>query len=144
MHRAPSKSSPGFTLLELIVVLAILGTLATIVTVKVIPMIGEGYRTKVRADLMAIVTAANTLYALEGRYRESSEELVDPRSSDGRKLPGLDDYPIDPWGGEYAYELTDDGPVVRCLGKDGREGGEGDDADTVWPSNRRRAPGQEG
>lgn len=48
-------------------------------------------------------------------------------------MPGIDGEPRDPWGREYLYELGEDGPVVRCLGKDGREGGEGEDADRTYP-----------
>ena len=39
--------------------------------------------------------------------------------------------PLDPWGKEFVYELSDDGEFVSVLslGKDGKEGGEGENTD---------------
>ncbi len=37
--------------------------------------------------------------------------------------------PLDPWGGEYLYAVEDGRVIIRSLGADGREGGDGADAD---------------
>ncbi len=39
--------------------------------------------------------------------------------------------PVDPWGRPYVLRMGGDTLEVVCLGADGREGGEGPDADMV-------------
>ena len=126
------RQTDGFTLLELIVVITIIGLLGTLVVTKVVPILFKANRTKVETDLRAIVEAAKQLYATTGSFPEALEDMVNPEE-DGQELPGLEEYPKDPWGNEYRYELRDGKPVAYCYGKDDQEGGEGDDADLQYP-----------
>lgn len=135
-HGARSRSRHAFTLLELIVVITIIGILGTIVTIKVLPTIAVARGAKTQADLKQIVSIARQIYVVTGSWPESIADMVNPRSATGASLPGLDEAPKDAWSREYLYELHDDGPIVRCLGRDGAEGGEGEDADFAWPPRK--------
>jgi hypothetical protein len=81
---------------------------------------------KVPTDVLTFHVAAEQ-FALsnDGRWPESMEELV--RSRHYRAAP-----PLDPWGRRYRLEPSiapGDPPRIFTLGRDGRPGGSGDDAD---------------
>ena len=124
MTAQPVRRPSGFTLLELIVVIAIIGTLSAIVTMKMVDVPDRARVTAATAEMDCIVRAAKMERIETGRWPESIRELVE--------LDRLEEYPKDPWGGEYLYEL-DDGVVVTCYGADGEVGGSGYDADLVRP-----------
>jgi hypothetical protein len=94
----------------------------------------EANRAKVKHDLTSIFYAAQQGYATTGAYPESIEDLINPVDDNGNALPGLDDYPKDPWGNDYVYEMVDGHPVASCLGRDNAAGGEGEDADVQYPA----------
>jgi general secretion pathway protein G len=128
----------GFTLLELIVVITIIGILGTLVVVKVSTLPAKARVTKIKHDLKAIVHAAELFQASTGRLPESLEELKSGKSASGSA--GEEDSGLslgqtkDPWNNEYIYEMTPDGKVrARCLGKDGAEGGDGENKDYEEP-----------
>jgi general secretion pathway protein G len=128
----------GFTLLELIVVITIIGILSTIVAVSTQYLPDRARWTKAEADMDTILTAAKVIHTTTGRYPQSIEEMVDARDDSGQDIGGIDDtVPIDPWQHPYDYEIVNDRPQVRCFGKDGVPGGEGNAADRVKPAPSR-------
>lgn len=84
-----------------------------------------------RLDLLSIRNAVKLFHARTGRY-PSTEEGLKPVVD----LHLLERMPLDPWGREYGYALEETGPRVWSLGKDGRSGGDGDDADLFHPLPR--------
>ena len=143
--RAPDKTrrrrarEAGFTLVEMMVVIVILGLLATVVAINVLPSQDKAMKEKARADVAVLEQA------LEG-YR--LDTFVFPRTEDGRtalvtppaSLAQPDRYreggyvrrlPKDPWGNDYQYRSPGQHGVIDVFsfGADGREGGEGKDAD---------------
>ena len=80
-----------------------------------------------------ILRAADIFHTTTGRYPGSVREMVDAKDKDGQPINSLERFPLDPWGREYRYEILDGSPRVTCLGKDGVEGGEGEDEDHVRP-----------
>ncbi|QMW24616.1 type II secretion system major pseudopilin GspG [Sandaracinobacteroides saxicola] len=128
---AADRRANGFTLTELLVVLAIIGLLTTIVVLNVLPMQDRAAGTKARADVAAIEQALE-LYRLDmGRYPTMEEGLValtKPTPASGALLKTL---PDDPWQRPYQYRQPGiHGPVdVFSLGSDGAEGGEQTAAD---------------
>ena len=134
MRHTRNVRSRGFTLLELIVVITIIGVLSTLAVLQLRGLPGEARRTAVRADMQSILSAVKSTYVMIGSYPESIDDLVD-REGRGLGGGGLEQRPIDPWGNDYIFELLDGRPVVTCYGRDGVEGGDGEDADLVLPES---------
>ncbi len=132
-----SKRTVGFTLVELLVVLAILGLLAGLVGPQVMKFLGSS-KTKTAKLQIDDLVATMDLYRLEtGRYptgEEGLEALVTkPGNAANWNGPYLKkgDVPKDPWGFEYQYRFPGEhgGVDIWTLGADNREGGEGENAD---------------
>jgi general secretion pathway protein G len=139
--KAPPRlwRQPGFTLIEIMVVVVILGLLAAIIVPKVMSRPDEARVVATQADLAAI-TQALKLYRLDNTFYPSTEQglsalVVRPTTAPvaNNWKPGgyLDRLPKDPWGNEYLYL----NPGVRSeidvysLGADRLPGGEGPNAD---------------
>ncbi|QDC43575.1 type II secretion system protein [Methylophilus medardicus] len=67
----------GFTLIEMLVVLAILAMLLTIVTPKFMHMLQRSKETILRHDLLTMRDAIDKFYSDKNRYPETLEELVE-------------------------------------------------------------------
>ena len=63
------SNQSGFTLLEIIVVLAVLGTLAATLAPMVFRYIDDANVTRARADASGIAAAINKMYRNTGRWR---------------------------------------------------------------------------
>jgi general secretion pathway protein G len=140
---SPRRFGQGFTLVELLVVLAILGLLAGLVGPQVMKFLGSS-KTKTAALQIEDLAATLDLYRLEiGRYPNTSEGLgalvTDPGNAPNWNGPYLKKgaVPKDPWGNDYEYRAPgQNGPYdIWSLGADGQEGGEGEDKDLrSWES----------
>ncbi len=141
MSEHPEKNlrEAGFTLVELMVVIVIIGLLATVVMMNVLPSQDRAMVEKARADVAVLEQAVET-YRLEmlsfPRTDDGLAALVNaPKSlqNTARYRPGgyIRRLPLDPWGNpyRYAYPGRRSAYDVYSLGADGREGGEGNDAD---------------
>lgn len=131
----PTTQRPqGFTLIELIVVIALVAVLAAVIAPNLLGKATEANRKSAGIQLEKIANAVE-LYRIEtGRYPEELTDLV--RRPDGvdrwngpyvRKLSQLQD----PWGNDLVMRRPgENGPFdIVSYGADGRPGGEGDDAD---------------
>ncbi len=128
------QRSSGFTLIELIVVIALVAVLAAVVAPNLLGKASDANRKSVAVQIEKIANAVE-LYRLEtGRYPEKLADLVQKPSGverwNGpyvRKLSRLKD----PWGNELVLIVPGQhGPFdVVSYGGDGRPGGEGDAAD---------------
>lgn len=129
----------GFTLIELIVVIVILGVLATMVVPKVMDRPDDARIAKAKQDIRAIQTALD-LYKLDNYVYPTTDQSLEalvtkpsgsPEPKNWRNGGYMDRLPKDPWGTEYIYLSPGTrGTVdIYSLGADGRQGGEGADAD---------------
>ena len=83
-----------------------------------------------REDLELLRAALEQYQEDHGHAPESLDVLVRPDADGRHYLPNGTPMIHDPWGRRYEYELGPDGrPRVLSLGRDGRPGGGGADAD---------------
>lgn len=135
-YRRPLGGESGFTLIEIMVVVIILGILAAIVAPNVIGRVGDAQITAAKSDIRGIENALK-LYRLDNFSYPSSEQglqaLVskpsDPNIRNWKQY--LERLPKDPWGNPYLFlNPGNNGEIdIYTLGRDGRPGGEGEDAD---------------
>ena len=129
----------GFTLIEIMVVVAILGILAALVVPKIMGRPDEARIVAAKQDIAAIRQALN-LYRLDNvRYpttEQGLQALVErpasgPIPANWKTGGYLERLPNDPWGAPYQYLNPGlRGEVdVFSLGADGAPGGEGNNAD---------------
>ena len=127
---------PGFTLIELMIVIVILGLLATIVMPRILNRPEQARRMKAKIDIRNIESALALFKTDTGRFPTTSEgleALVSDPSIRGYSNDGyLDKVPLDPWGNKYIYispgvYRKDYG--LESYGRDGENGGTGDNAD---------------
>ena len=145
MSRKNSARRGGFTLIELIVVIAIIATLAAIVAPSVFGNVGDARRSSAKAQLQVLALALDAYRIDNYNYPSSDQGLEALRTlpASGEQPPNWKGpylrqvVPLDPWGRPYAYVAP--GVVnptsydLYSLGRDGKVGGEGEDADiTSW------------
>ena len=130
----------GFTLLELLVVMVIIGLLAGYVGPKFFGQIGKSEVKAARAQIDALTKALDQYRLDVGRYPGTEQGLtvLVTKPADEPKWAGpylAKALPKDPWGQDYQYRSPGEHGEydLLSLGKDGRPGGEGEDADlTSW------------
>ena len=127
----------GFTLIELMVVLAIIGVLAALIVPNVLGRADDARVTAARTDVGNLMQALK-LYKLDNqRYPSSAQGLqalvIKPVTEPvpGNWKPYLEKLPADPWGRAYLYMNPGLKAEVDVLsfGADGQSGGEGNNAD---------------
>lgn len=129
----------GFTLLELLIVIAIIGLLASVVAPKLIGRIGKSKPVIARAQIESFGTALETYRLDTGEYPSQEQGLRALIKRSGDNLNWHGPYlrkrviPDDPWGEPYIYKYPGENDDYNLLsyGKDKREGGEGEEADIV-------------
>jgi general secretion pathway protein G len=127
------KGERGFTLVEMIVVIAIIGVLATLVVVRYSGHTDHAKMSAAKSQLAQLEGAVISFQAHVGRLPRSLVELVERPAGvaawqEGGYLKGKT-VPKDPWGSEYEYRMSGRRFEIISLGADGKEGGEGLDAD---------------
>jgi len=136
--RQPRRRSAGFTLLELLVVIVIIGLLAGYVAPRYFSQVGRSEIQVARAQIDSLEKALDQ-YRLDTRRYPSAEEglaalVARPASVSGWNGPYLKKaVPSDPWGRPFVYRVPGEkGDFdLISLGRDGKPGGAGEDADVI-------------
>ncbi|MET0518313.1 MAG: type II secretion system major pseudopilin GspG [Burkholderiaceae bacterium] len=140
MSRSVPKplSQRGFTLLELLVVMVIIGLLAGYVGPKFFGQIGKSEVKATKAQIDALQKALDQYRLDVGRYPSTEQGLAvlvakpadEPRWAGPYLSKAL---PQDPWHNAYQYKSPGEHGEYDLLsyGRDGRPGGDGEDADLV-------------
>ncbi len=113
----------GFTLVELLVVVAILGILGTIAIQNVTGHIAKTRVTAAEAGVRAIQEACTTYYIQHKKLPSSLDQLVE---GDDPVLEGGEGALYDPWDNKYEMESKGKKIVVKSSGEDGEMGTEDD------------------
>ncbi|MDC6294312.1 type II secretion system major pseudopilin GspG [Ralstonia pseudosolanacearum] len=131
------QEAHGFTLLELLVVVAIIGLLAAYVGPRYFAQLGKSEVGVAKAQLQAFEKAVDQYRLDTGHFPTTEQGLKALTSAPTGETrwggPYLKkDVPLDPWG--HAYEYRQPGANGReydivSYGRDGAAGGEGENAD---------------
>ncbi len=141
MKKRKRKIRYGFTMIELMAMLIIIGLLATLVVTKVATKIDQARVTTTKANLKILHNAVSQFKMDTGRFpteEEGLNALIEQPSDVTGYEPGgyleTTEIPKDGWGNDFIYELSPESGkpfVIISLGADGKEGGEGNDADLL-------------
>jgi len=132
----------GFTLLELLVVVAIIGLLVAYVGPRYVSQIGKSEATAARAQIEALAKALDTFRLDTGHYPSAAPGLAALRERPANEAkwngPYLQkDIPADPWGKPYVYRMPGTSGKrgdyeLLSYGRDGAPGGSGENADITY------------
>lgn len=140
---ATRRPSRGFTLLELLVVIIVLGLLAGLVAPQIFGRVGEAKITTARTQMSLVGTALDSYRLDNGAYPTTEQGLQALRDKPTREPIATNwrgpylrkEVPLDPWGRAYVYRApgsrNPNGYDLSTLGRDGTEGGTGEDADQI-------------
>ncbi len=121
----------GFTLIEILVVMAIIAMLAVMVAPNLFNQQAGAMRDVALTEISTLEAALDIYRLNVGEYPDSLDGLVENDS--GRASwngPYLRrDVPKDPWDNDYVYESNGREFTLISYGADGASGGEEDNAD---------------
>jgi general secretion pathway protein G len=135
------ENNKGFTLLEIIVVVFILSLLVAIVAPRIIGRTDDARIAQAKVQIKNFETALK-LFKLDNGFYPSTEQGIEAlvekptvgqipqKYKEGGYLEQKR-IPLDPWGNPYIYispGIYGDFDII-CYGADGKEGGEGKNAD---------------
>lgn len=141
--KRPARNQRGFTLIEIMVVVAIIAILGATVVPLIMDRPNEARVTRAKSDIAAL-GAALDLYKLDNFNYPSTEQGLqaliekptgDPEPANWKSGGYVKKLNKDPWGRDYIYQSPGEGGDfdIISLGNDGSEGGDGFDADiTNW------------
>ncbi|OSM07337.1 type II secretion system major pseudopilin GspG [Magnetofaba australis] len=142
VRRRFNEADKGFSLIELLVVIVIIGVLASVVGPRFFGKTEQGKIAAAQAQIENLAMALDNYQLDNGYYPSSEQGLKALLQQPSGKPPARNwrgpymkarEVPMDPWGN--AYQFVSPGKInpqwydIVCYGKDGSEGGEGDDAD---------------
>lgn len=128
---APLHNSKGMTLVEILIVVAIIGSLMAILLPNVQSQLNKSKVKETKIAMNQVINALNLYYTDCGKYPSSLEGLVkaDADCSNWGPEAYIKKAPKDSWGTDFAYEIEGNNFVIKSLGADRREGGDGYDKD---------------
>ena len=126
----------GFSLLELLVVVTIIGLLAALVGPRLLKKAAGTKVETTKAQLTLLENAVES-YRLDTGTLPTQQQGLEALIEEPDDTPNWDGpyierarLPTDGWGRDFEYQLDERWDfIIYSLGADGREGGEGENAD---------------
>jgi general secretion pathway protein G len=141
---SPARSrSRGFTLIELVVVIIVLGLLAGLVAPQIFGRVSEAKGVAAKTQLELLGAALDGYRLDNGAYPTTEQGLAalrerpvrEPAPANWRGPYLRKEVPLDPWQRPWVYrspgERNKSGYDLMTFGRDGKPGGEGEDADVI-------------
>lgn len=142
-NTARRRRQAGYSMLEILVVLAIMAVIASLVGPQLFGQLDKSKARAAELQIDSIEASLGLMHMDIGRYPTEQEglKLLEEWPDGNRPATWTGDYlkeslPLDPWGRPYLYgmgkarvEGYSASPVVYSLGRDGKPGGEGLDSD---------------
>lgn len=144
LHRSATarrrRGSPkaGYSLLEILIVLAIIALIAALVGPRLFAQFDKSKVTAARVQTKSLEATVETMRLDIGRYPTAAEGLALLNAAPGSGVANWSGpylaggVPKDPWGHDYIYTpppAEGQEPKITSLGADGKPGGTGNDAD---------------
>jgi len=132
----------GYTLTEILVVMAIIGLIAAVLTPGIIGQLGRARAKTAQVQLDTVAAAVESFRSDVGRYPTNAEGLnalmSQPANAEGWTGPYVKSSKatMDPWGHAIDYKESDDALtfVVTSFGADGQPDGSGLNKDLHAPA----------
>jgi general secretion pathway protein G len=135
IHGFKNLGEKGFSLIEILVVMAIIGLLVALVAPKFLGKVDKAKQQDAQAQIELLGQALD-IYRLENHKYPTTEEGLEVLQTYLKK-----ELPLDPWDNEYIYTspgLHGEYDLVS-YGADNAEGGEGNDTDIVSWKNLEKS-----
>lgn len=127
-----ARARQGFTLMEIMVVIAIIGLLMTLVAPQVYNRLREANVTATKAKMANIIQPAIEDYKRHhgGKVPDSLQELTQPNKQNLGEPYLTEDQILDAWQEQFVYtKISGRKFELYSYGADGMDGGEADEAD---------------
>lgn len=136
------KRDEGYTLTEMLVVIAIIALIAAVLTPQLLGQLSRARAKTAQLQLDTVAAAVELFRSDVGRYPSTTEGLksliADPGAAEGWTGPYLKDIKAlnDPWNRPLIYTPDTDGLsfYVESQGADGKVGGSGANRDLRAPT----------
>jgi general secretion pathway protein G len=144
-HRRNGVShDEGYTLIEMLVVMAIIGLIAAVIVPGLVGQMGRARAKTAQVQLDTVAGAVESFRSDVGRYPTNSEGLnalmAQPANADGWTGPYVKSSKMlsDPWGHTIIYQESDDMLtfLVTSYGADGQPNGTGLNSDIHSPQTQ--------
>lgn len=128
-----SETQRGFTLLEMMVVIAIIGLIAALVVPQIMGHMDKARAKTTKLQIRELENAVDLFKLENGFYPARLEDLV-VRPANVKTWPPngyLKELPVDAWGNAFVYLMpgTRGAYDITSYGADARPGGEDENAD---------------
>jgi len=138
-HKKKQPTASGFTLLELLVVVAIIGLLAAYVGPRYFAQLGKSEVGVAKAQIQAFEKAVDQYRLDTGHFPTNEQGLKALTATPAGEIRWNGPYlkkevPLDPWGHPYEYRQPGTGGReydIISRGHDGVVGGDGENADLM-------------
>ena len=131
--RNDKRSSAGFTLIEILLVVIIIGILVSLVAPRLASRSEEARKQAAKADIEGGISLALDLYEVDNGHYPTKLEDLNTKPSDASNWKGpyvKKGIPKDPWGTPYTYKMPGTHNTVSydlySAGPDKQEGNEDD------------------
>ncbi len=121
------KNSRGMTLVEILIVLAIIGSLIAVLLPGITEKLNKSKVSNTKIAMSQVINALNMYYTDCGKFPKALEGLskADADCSNWGPEAYMKKTPKDGWNREFTYEVTGSTFLLKSMGGDGREGGDG-------------------